>query len=106
MCSTCAAPVRPRRFLPGVPHLPYQYRLYSNLAPPAGATLAIDEPNPDIDADPALDAWGASLREWAAAGGAGGARQSGVPRGESALTGGGNSASFEAMLEAALRESE
>lgn len=105
--AACAEPVRPRQFLPEVPHLPYQYRLYCNLAQKPGMPLFMDVRNPEIDADPELEGWETTLREYIASGGVDAevGQHSGVQPGEATLSGAGNSADFVAMLEAALRQS-
>lgn len=90
------APVRPRKFLPSVPHLPYQYRIYSNVD-----CAELDVPNPDIldveedggDRDKSTSDTLAVAR----------AEQQ---EPEQSLSGAGSGADFEAMLEAALAAEE
>lgn len=80
--------VRPNIFLPSIPHLPYQYALYTNFDAPE-----LGEPNPEIPADPhellRAQADGVHLAESRAA--------------EAPLAGAGPAYDFEAMIEKAMR---
>jgi hypothetical protein len=98
--GSVGVPVRPRRFLPGVPNLPYQYRLYSNVE----GCDAMDTSNPDIPSGPEVEALGQPIdSDMLQQGkqGSGGAEEP-PPQEEAALHGGGSDADFEKMIEAAL----
>lgn len=78
--------VRPNRYLPAIPNLPYQYAVYTNFA-----AAQLDQPNPEVPHDPDVFL----------------AAPSQVPQqptaAEAPLRGAGHSYDFEAMLERELQ---
>lgn len=90
--------IRPHLFLPSIPHLPYQYALFSNCAAPQ-----LDTPNQDVDTDPH------DFLKEAAAAAANRDRSEAARSLETPLRDTAGVAApydFEAMLEAALRRHE